>query len=74
MHLSPAYLPWARPQQSAGEWAVDAGRKHRPTPLATGTLLGSLNGVLCDMRVGIKCGFKSTQESALQLCRPGVTA
>ena len=23
----------------------------RPTPLATGTLLGSLNGVLCEMQV-----------------------
>lgn len=31
MHLSPAYLPWARPQQGAGEWAVDAGRRRRPT-------------------------------------------
>ena len=28
MHLSPAYLPWARAQDSAGEWAVDAGRGH----------------------------------------------
>lgn len=42
-------------------WMLDAdaantsGHRH---------LLGSLNGVLCDMRVGIKCGFKSTQESA----------
>lgn len=48
-HLSPTYLPRAGPQDSAGERAVNAGRRHRPTPLAAGTLLGNLNEVLCEM-------------------------